>query len=286
MPTLADEPPEGEEWIHEIKYDGYRTQLILEGAKTRAFTPNGHDWTDRYRAIVAAATALPAASAIIDGEVIVTGAEGKPDFGALRQAIRQEEKPLVFVAFDLLHLDGTDLRRQPLSERRQLLWQLLEPAEGRIQFSHHMEAKGSDFFKAVDRAGLEGMVSKRKDSRYHSGPSKSWLKIKCYEEADFELLGVLREPGNPPMALMATADKERRYVGAAIIALNRAKRERLWERVQNAKGSPPKGIKPRPGAEWVKRGMVGRVRYLKGEEKLRHATLREITENDQAPTKR
>jgi DNA ligase D-like protein (predicted ligase) len=276
MPTLVEEPPDGDEWVHEIKYDGYRTQIIIESGVARAFTRNGHDWTDRYDSVCAAAAALSTSSAIIDGEVIVTGVEGKPDFGSLGQAIRQREGQLVFVAFDLLHVEGQDLRSQPLSERRRLLWQLVEPAEGRIQFSHHMTTRGKEFFAAIDQAGLEGMVSKRRDSRYRSGPSKSWLKIKCYQEADFELLGVLREPGNPPMALMATADAERRYVGSAFIALNKAMRQRLWERVQDAKGPPPKGIKPKPGAEWVKPGMIGRVRYLKGEEKLRHVTLKEV----------
>jgi ATP-dependent DNA ligase len=105
----------------------------------------------------------------------------------------------------------------------------------------------------------------------------SWLKIKCYEETGYEVAGVLREPGKPLVAYMVTPDKERRYVGGAFITLPDKMRERLWARVQ-AKAPAPKGIKATPGAEWLKPGLVGTVRHLNGEQKLRHATLREIRE--------
>jgi ATP-dependent DNA ligase len=116
------------------------------------------------------------------------------------------------------------------------------------------------------------------DGIYRSGPTRSWLKTKAYQIGEFEIAGVLREPGNPPMALMVTRDKHRRYVGGAFINLTQKMRERLWSRVQNKAGPVPKGMKPRKGAEWVEPGLVGKVRYLKGEEMLRHASLQEIRE--------
>jgi bifunctional non-homologous end joining protein LigD len=105
------------------------------------------------------------------------------------------------------------------------------------------------------------------------------LKAKCYEESTYEVAGVLREPGRPAVAYMVTPDKERRYVGGAFITLNQKMRERLWARLQKAKGKPVKGVDAKPGTEWVKPGLIGRVRHLKGEEKLRHATLQEVEES-------
>jgi bifunctional non-homologous end joining protein LigD len=123
------------------------------------------------------------------------------------------------------------------------------------------------------------MVSKRADSRYRSGPSKSWLKAECFEEADLEVLGVFREQGEAPLALLAAADGSRKYVGAAVIGLNRAMKERLWERVAGTPGRAPKGIPvKKPNAQWVKPGLVGHVRFLKGEGGLRHATLQDFRE--------
>jgi ATP-dependent DNA ligase len=144
-------------------------------------------------------------------------------------------------------------------------------------FSEHVEGSAAGFFKAVDGMGLEGIVSKRAGSKYRSGPAgNAWLKVKTYQESEFEVAGVLREPGKPAMALMA--DRERRYVGSAFIALYQAMRERLWARVQEKAGPPPKGFKARAGAEWLKPGLVGRVKHLKGEEMLRHASLKTLRE--------
>lgn len=156
LPTLVDEPPAGGEWTHEIKYDGYRTQIVIDRGDVRIFTRNGHDWTARYAPVGFEALRLGATTAVIDGEMIVTGADGKPDFAALPDTIRHEPELLTFVAFDLLWWNNRDLRAQPLSYRRQQLWRLVEPATGRIQFSQAHEGEGDDFFAAVDAMGLEG----------------------------------------------------------------------------------------------------------------------------------
>src|SRR4051794_31847515 len=117
LPTLAEKPPEGDGWIHEIKYDGYRTMIAVNGAETRAFTRNGHDWSRKYGPIIHEAAALRCKTAILDGELIVQNAKGISDFAALPQTIRFYPERLVYYAFDLLMLDGVDLRREPLSER-------------------------------------------------------------------------------------------------------------------------------------------------------------------------
>jgi bifunctional non-homologous end joining protein LigD len=277
LPTLVDQPPEGDGWLHEVKHDGYRTQLILERGKARALTRNGLDWSEKYLPIVDEAADLKAKSAIVDGEVIVFNDKGLSDFAALRSSIRWEPGRLVFIAFDLLHLDGNDLTRLPLLARRAMLQDLVGDAGGAIQFSHHIASSGAEVFKAVDELGLEGMVSKRTNSVYRPGRGPTWLKTKCFTESIYEVAGVLREPGRPAIAYLVTPDKQRNYVGGAFITLNTEIRERLWARV-HAKAKPVKGVQAKPGAEWLKPGLIARVRYLKGEQTLRHAILREIAE--------
>ncbi|WP_245446399.1 non-homologous end-joining DNA ligase [Mesorhizobium kowhaii] len=275
LPTLVEKPPEGGEWIHEVKFDGYRSQIVFDAGKVRIFTMNGHDWTSKYRDLAAAAKALDAESAIIDGEIVVLNEAGLSDFAALRKAITQRQHDLYFVAFDLLHLNGHDLRDMPLEDRREILHGLIEP-DSHIQFSEALPGDAKAIFHLVDQAGLEGMVSKRRDSKYRSGRSTAWLKIKAFTESEFELLGVERENGKPAFALMAERGTGR-YVGSAFITLNREMRERLWTRVQDHAGTAPKGMK-RPATQWVKPGLIGRVKHLRGEEDLRHASLQDFRE--------
>jgi ATP-dependent DNA ligase len=185
------------------------------------------------------------------------------------------------VAFDLLHLDGHDIRQMPLEDRRHLLSDLVGLEPGTISFSQGIVSSGADFYRAVDKLGLEGMVSKRADSRYCSGRSTAWLKIKCYEEAMLQVMGVVRKPGQATQAILA--DHEHRYVGKAAVTLNNQMRERLWERVKAKAGPMPAGLPKdvqRNKADWLQPGLVGRVRFLKVEETLRHATLRDVEELD------
>ncbi|TGQ66048.1 ATP-dependent DNA ligase [Mesorhizobium sp. M00.F.Ca.ET.186.01.1.1] len=277
MPTLVDQPPEGENWLHEVKFDGYRSQLIIDEDGTRIYTRNGLDWTSKYRDLVAEAAHLGADSAIVDGEIIVLNDAGLSDFGALRKAITRRQHELYFVAFDLLHLDGQDLRDMALEERREILSGMTEPGR-RIQFSEPLPGDAKAIFHLLDQAGLEGMVSKRRDSKYRSGPSTAWLKAKCYAVDEYELLGVEREAGKPAFALMADRATGR-YVGSAFINSSRAIRERLWKQVQEHAGEAPKGMK-RPATQWAKPGIIGRVKHLRGEEDLRHASLQDFWEEN------
>ncbi|TPM92746.1 ATP-dependent DNA ligase [Mesorhizobium sp. B2-1-3A] len=276
LPTLVDKPPEGGEWIHEIKFDGYRSQIIIDH-DVRIFTRNGHNWTMKYRNLVGAAKRLEVESAIIDGEIVVLNQAGLSDYAALRKAITRREQDLYFVAFDLLHLNGHDLRDMALEDRREILEGIIEQ-DDHIQFSQAMPGEASAIFHLIDEAGIEGMVSKRRDSKYRSGRSTNWLKIKSYAVEEYDLLGVEREMGKPAFALMADR-KTGKYVGSAFINSSRAIRERLWKRVQEHAGPPPKGMK-RPATQWVKPGIIGRVKHLRGEEDLRHASLQDFREED------
>jgi ATP-dependent DNA ligase len=184
------------------------------------------------------ATSLGAENAIVDGEIIVLNEAGLSDFGELRKAITRRQRALYFVAFDLLHLNGHDLRNMALEERREILASMIE-AGGRIQFSEPLPGGAKAIYHLLDNAGLEGMVSKRRDSRYRSGPSTSWLKAKCYAIDEYELLGVERERGKPAFALMADRVTGK-YIGSAFINSSRAIRERLGSASRNIPGQLPR----------------------------------------------
>jgi bifunctional non-homologous end joining protein LigD len=280
MPALVDEPPEGDQWLHEIKYDGYRTQVILANGTARAFTRRGFDWTEKYAPIVACAQMLPCTSAIIEGEMIMQDKEGRSDFHALRAGIETQPKRLIMMAFDLLHLNSEDLRRQPVERRRELLRRLLGPNEPHrpIHFSEHVIGNGRDFFAAVDGMGLEGIVSKKLGSRYRSGSTKSWLKTKCYGEEELVLIGTSKGD-RAPVALLAREEAGQLvYAGGAMISLPQPDRATFWEAAERIRSpEPPIPMEPRKETGWVRPEMRVRVRTLRGEEMLRHATVTEIT---------
>ncbi|TIL55695.1 MAG: ATP-dependent DNA ligase [Mesorhizobium sp.] len=278
MPTLVAKPPQGDGWTHEVKFDGYRTQIIIDAGGARIFTRRGLDWTFKYRDLVEAAKGLNVQNAIIDGEVVVLNESGLSDFAALRKAITRRQHDLYFVAFDLLHLNGHDLRDMALEDRREILAGLIG-SDSRIQFSETMPGEANAIYHLIDAAGLEGMVSKRRDSKYRSGPTTNWLKTKSFTESEFELLGVERERGKPAFALMADPGT-RKYVGSAFVSVNREMRERLWNRVQEHAGPPPKDMPKRPATQWVRPGIKARVKHLRGEEDLRHASLQDFWDEE------
>ena len=173
MPTLVDAPPARGDWSTEAKFDGWRIQIIIEDSSVRVFTRRGHDWTGKLRPIADAVAGLRTDAAIIDGELVHPHESGRTDFAALQKAIRSSADQLIFMAFDLLHLAGRDLRGEPLEYRRRLLESLIEPG-GRIQFSETLAGSPADIFPAAEQAGLEGIVCKRRGSPYRSGPSTGW----------------------------------------------------------------------------------------------------------------
>ncbi len=180
--------------------------------------------------------------------MVVQDENGLTDFDALRSAIYTAPHRLVFFAFDLLHLDGQDLRGQPLMERRALLRKLVkQDPRSPIQFSDHVEGDGARFFKAAAELGLEGIVSKRAASRYRSGPSKSWLKIKNMVESEFILLGTERDESGVPWALLATEHEGRlAFAGPAIFNPPRADRPAWVERMAELALAKP----PLSGLKW------------------------------------
>jgi len=280
LPSLVLEAPAGEEWIHEIKFDGYRTILAVDRGEVRAFTRNGHDWTDSYAPIVAEAVKLRCQSAIIDGEVVASAEAGEAAFDEIRPAIARGGRGLVMVAFDLLFLDGKDLRSLPLAERRRQLQRLLpKSTKARLQFNQAIAGDGSAVFAEADRMGLEGIVSKRLDSRYRSGRSDKWRKIKAWTESRFVLVGTeLDSRSGAPIAILAREDEGAlRYAGGAFFALKGPVRERLRARIERlSTDRPTLAALKRRDARWLAPEVTVIVRHLKGSGIVRHATVKEV----------
>jgi bifunctional non-homologous end joining protein LigD len=163
LATPIGKVPSGERWVHEIKFDGYRVQVHLRDAAVKVFTRRGNDWTNRFRKIAADAWHINAGSAIIDGEVVVPAKNGTTDFSVLQNELKGRSKKIVMVAFDLLYLNGYDLRKVPLFERKALLNKII------AETSESFEVDGAEMYKHACKTGLEGVVSKVRGSRYVSG---------------------------------------------------------------------------------------------------------------------
>jgi bifunctional non-homologous end joining protein LigD len=179
--TPVEQPPNGAGWGHEIKFDGYRVQMRVEGGKAILRTRKGLDWTDKFKAIAKVGSTLP--DAMIDGEIVALDRKGNPDFSALQAAISDGKTDrLIFYAFDLLFADGEDLRRLPLEERKARLRRLLDGRKKKtepIRYVEHFEANGEDVLASAKKLSLEGIVSKKLSAPYRSGRSESWTKTKC-----------------------------------------------------------------------------------------------------------
>ena len=177
IPTAARVPPTGPGWLHEIKHDGYRLMARLETGRVRLFTRRGHEWSDRFPRISETLASLRARSATIDGEAVVLCPKtGLSLFDDLHSGRR--DRDVILYAFDLIELNGDDLRHEPLAVRKATLTSLLTKARHGIRINEHIEADGPTVFAHACKTGLEGIVSKRKDSTYRSGRSRDWLKSK------------------------------------------------------------------------------------------------------------
>src|SRR5512138_2075443 len=179
LALLVDDAPAGPGWIHETKYDGYRIGCAVERGRATLFSRRGKDWTREFPDVAAAAARLPVRSALLDGEVAAVLPDGRTSFQALQNAFSGGERRLVYFVFDLLHLDGEDLARRPLLERKAALARLLGEGAGPLRFAPHVEGSGAEVFREACRLGLEGIVSKRADHAYRPGRGGGWVKTKC-----------------------------------------------------------------------------------------------------------
>src|SRR5436190_16748791 len=191
LASLATNPPSGDSWVHEIKFDGYRLLARIDGGRVRLKTRSGLDWTSKFPSVQKALERLPVVTALLDGEVVVETERGTPDFGALQQDLSEGRSDrFCYYLFDLLHLDGIDLTRASLLDRKAALARLLAGHDDSVlKLSEHFAEGGDIVFKHASRLGLEGIVSKLTSAPYRSGRSKAWLKSKCIGSDEFVVIG-------------------------------------------------------------------------------------------------
>jgi bifunctional non-homologous end joining protein LigD len=200
LASLSERPPSGAGWLHEIKFDGYRLQAEIDGGRVTLRTRRGLDWTEKFRPTADELCTLAVDAALIDGEALVEDAAGISDFAGLQAALSEgHEEKIVFYAFDLLYVDGYDLRGVPLKERKRVLAELLasQGDKGRIRYSSDFDVGGERLLQHVCRLGAEGIVSKRADEPYRSGRAKGWLKAKCADRQEFVIAGYVPSTTSP-----------------------------------------------------------------------------------------
>jgi len=297
LATLYGEAPAGGEWLHEMKFDGYRTQVHKRNDAQAIFTRRGYNWTARFKNIAEAIAKLPAKTAILDGEVIVPDSRGASDYHALQLDLAQGRSDrLVYFAFDLLYLDGYDLRKAPLVKRKEMLASLLADAPGNIRLSEHFEAEGDEVFARVCELKLEGIVSKRRDSPYRSGRSDDWRKMKCIKSETYPIIAFVEKLGARPRRI-ASLYVGRRDDGRLLYAgkvrsgyseqVAREVRERLDPYIR--KTSPVSVPIKKPKATWVEPVVDAEVEFSSVTEQgiLREAVFKGIRDAaDESPATR
>jgi bifunctional non-homologous end joining protein LigD len=269
LTRLVDQPPSGADWVHEVKFDGYRMQLRVENGKARLLTRKGLDWTDKFSAIAKAAAAkLP--DCIIDGEVCALDHNGAPDFAALQAALSDgKSQDLIFFVFDLLFAEDEDLRPLPLSERKERLEALLNKARAgtQIRFVEHFTSGGDAVLQSACRMNLEGIVSKRLDAPYTSGRGDTWTKAKCRAGHEVVLGGWSTTEGKFRSLLVGVHRGDHLvYVGRVGTGYSADKVKRLMPRLKEmaAAASPFAGKgAPRhePGVHWLKPELVAEIEF-------------------------
>jgi bifunctional non-homologous end joining protein LigD len=272
LTRLVGDPPEGPDWLHEIKFDGYRMHARLERGEVRLLTRNGLNWTGKYPQIAAAVSSLRARQAYLDGELCGVGPDGITSFSMIQMASDAGNAAgLVFFLFDLLHLDGEDLTAQPVIERKARLAGLLASAASPLQYSDHQIGLGPAFYEKACVSSVEGIVSKRADAPYAPGNRGLWLKVKCLNREEFVVIGWTDPEGARPFLgalLLGYYDPDGRltYAGRVGTGINQAELARLWRRLQPlAAEKMPLDVPPPRSTRFGSPLVLSRVHWVRPE---------------------
>ncbi|TBC42738.1 non-homologous end-joining DNA ligase [Rhizobium ruizarguesonis] len=291
LALLKPKPPRGPQWAFEVKWDGYRLAVHIAPSGVRILTRGGHDWTDRFPAIVAQAKRLSVSTAILDGEAVVFDEDGRSDFGRLQQSLggrggKRMSREAVLMAFDLLYFDGRDLTGTELGARRHLLEGLV-PAGGEevIRLSEEIEADGDVLLRIACEHGLEGMIAKDRNSTYRSGRGGEWLKIKCIQSDGFAIIGYEKSTasfgGIGRLLLAARKGGQLVYVGGVGTGFNERSAAELraqMDKLVIGKSAIDTGRKR--NAVFVDPKLVAEIEYRAWthDGKLRHASYKGLRE--------
>ncbi|WP_231639128.1 DNA ligase D [Sphingomonas profundi] len=280
LATLVDHVPAGNAWLHEMKYDGYRTLISIGGGDGRAHTRSGLDWTDKFAPVVADAATLDVSSALLDGEAVVLDAEGRTSFQALQNALKEDPGSILYYAFDLLALDGEDLTNRPLTERKEKLAALIGSGTSKIRYSDHIVGRGEELFGTFCEAGLEGVISKRADAKYVGSRSGSWVKTKCIKRQEFVIVGWTpsdKQRGFRALLLGVNEDGKLRYAGKAGTGYTADEIDKLMGLMAPLEVKTPTVEAPRAavrGAHWIQPKLVAEIAFMEvtGDGVLRHSS--------------
>ncbi len=271
LALLKETPPKGEDWIHEIKFDGYRTQCRIQDKSVNLYTRSGLDWTKKYGSLATECAKLEVSSAVLDGEIVCLDPQGRSDFGSLQKALKAgEHERLIYYVFDLLFLNGEDLSNKPLLDRKRLLKKLVEKSNvKRVLYSEHWRASGAAVLEKSCAFNLEGIISKRADLGYEAGRTGSWIKSKCGHNQEFVIIGFTEPEGSREGfgALLLAAkddDGDLKYVGRVGTGFDSATLRTIHKKLSSIATTtkPIAGRVPSSsGATWVKPSYVAQVKF-------------------------
>ena len=270
LAALVKAAPDGADWLHEIKFDGYRMHARLDAGRVQILTRRGNDWTDKYPAIAKAVAGLPAQDAYLDGELCGVLPDGRTAFNLIQNASDTGKGSLVFFLFDLLFLDGEDISELPLIDRKARLETLLSGAPESLQYNDHQIGHGPAFHRLACERGLEGIVSKRVNGRYEPD-RRSWLKTKCLNREEFVVVGWSDPEGSRHRigSLLLgyyTPDGKLIYAGRAGTGMAVAELERVWQRLQPlAVDKMPLSEPPPRGSRFGSPLVLSRVHWVRPE---------------------
>ena len=281
LASATDRVPSGERWIHEIKFDGYRVQVHLANEAVKVFTRRGHDWTKRFKKVADDAWHIKASSAIIDGEIVVPATDGSTDFSVLQNELKGKSTKIVLVAFDLLDLNGRDIRKLPLFQRKAELKKIIAGTD--VQFSASFEIDGNEMFAHACKIGLEGVISKVRDSAYPVGRSNNWVKKTCAQRETLTIAGFALDDGKwDGIYLARRKGSDLVYAGKVDHGFDKTSAAELRRRLEPlvrktqpyAKRIAHKGI-------WVEPKLLAEIEYRakSAEGKVRHPFFKGLRED-------